>query len=70
MDQHRPLLKYPWDPGFWEIYHSCPPPGKRVSPFFVVDPHTLELKNVDELGMEDYILGGALEHVENHWASV
>lgn len=61
------LLLTPADPGFWEIYHSTPPPGERTQAFYVVDSQTFELKNVDGNGLVDYIYGGEYDVLENYW---
>lgn len=57
----------PDDPIFWETLHTAPPPGQTLSPFFVVDSETFELKNVSENELTEYTLGGELDEMDLYW---
>lgn len=61
------LITIPSDTGFWETLHTAPPPGERVSPFYVVDSTTFELRNVTECDLVEYSLGGEIEVMEEYW---
>jgi hypothetical protein len=65
--QGYPSIITPDDPIFWETLHTAPPPGQTLSPFYIVDSQTFELRNVEEPELTEYYLGGELDDMETYW---